>query len=209
MSKLARITIALQVVLIIGATLVIAQTPLTNALNLRVRTDAAGSLITSYAAMSGSAGPLTAFGNIRLRTDSNGYLLTTAGTGTFTPDSICMNAANQDVCLGRLGSGLFYITDNDLTPLIKTNVSGIPVASSCGDGAVATGSSNSVGRVDSAATMTGCTLTFSVTFAGNNVACIIENLVANRGNVTAVSSTAFTVSNLTAGDDFMYHCYGY
>lgn len=87
------------------------------------------------------------------------------------------------------------------------NFSGPPVASSCGDGALQTGSTNSSGRVVGT-TQTACTLTFSNTFGGNAADCQIENITANRGNVTASSSTAFTVSNLTAGDDFMYWCTG-
>src|SRR3990167_857623 len=54
-----------------------AQGPLTNAANLRVRTDENGYLLLTTAAVTGTDGPLTAFGNIRLRTDSSGYLLTT------------------------------------------------------------------------------------------------------------------------------------
>ena len=55
--------------------------PLTNAMNLRVRTDANGYLLVTVATASGSDGPLTPFGNLRVRTDANGYLLTTVGSG--------------------------------------------------------------------------------------------------------------------------------
>lgn len=121
----------------------LAQGPLTPFANLAVRTDGAGSLITSYVAFSGSAGPLTPFANLRGRTDSNGYLLTTAGSGTFTPDKICFDSTNQDVCIWRTGAKAGQIdTDaaggalNSLTvkgPLITSDSfrgPGSPLASS-------------------------------------------------------------------------------
>lgn len=83
----------------------------------------------------------------------------------------------------------------------------VPVVSACGDGALQTGSNDTVGRVIGT-TQTACTITFGGSYGGNSADCVMENLTANRGNITAASSTAFTVSNLTAGDDFMYVCLG-
>jgi hypothetical protein len=105
------------------------------------------------------------------------------------------------------GTGLADVTDGDGAPVARLNVAGAPTLSTCGDGALQTGSSNTSGRVVGT-TQTACTLTFSVSFGGNSADCFIENLTANRGNVTAASATAFTVSTLTAGDDFMYWCVG-
>lgn len=67
-----------------GAWIASAQGPLTNALNLRVKSDASGYLITSGAAYTAPDGPLTALGNLRLRTDANGYLLTTSSSSGTT-----------------------------------------------------------------------------------------------------------------------------
>ncbi len=61
--------------------------PLTNALNLRMRTDANGYLIATTGAYTGPDSSLNALGNMRLRTDANGYLIVTfgsAGAPTFT-----------------------------------------------------------------------------------------------------------------------------
>jgi hypothetical protein len=115
--------------------------------------------------------------------------------------------AGQDARIFRGAAGQFNLTDGDATPDLNLNVAGAPTLSTCGDGALATGSSNSSGRL-TGTTQTACTLTFSASFGGNSADCFIENLTANRGNVTAASATAFTVSNLTAGDDFMYWCPG-
>lgn len=84
---------------------------------------------------------------------------------------------------------------------------GAPAVSSCGDGALQTGSVDSFGRVVGT-TQTACTITFSNALGTNGTVCVVENITANRGNVSATSTTAFTVSNLTAGDDFDYICVG-
>lgn len=109
-----------------------AQGPLTNALNLRVRTDANGYLMSSLAAYVGPDGPLTSFGNIRLRTDANGYLLTTTITSltTATVDAVtvfavdttymvlaCTGAETINTITGGVQGMLVYLenTDTDCT----------------------------------------------------------------------------------------------
>jgi hypothetical protein len=90
----------------------------------------------------------------------------------------------------------------------RLSVSGTaPTLSSCGTGTLATGSNDTVGRL-TATGATACTVTFSASFGGNSADCVIANMTANRGNVSAASSTAFTVSNLTAGDVVVYLCVG-
>lgn len=57
--------------------------------NLRGRTDAAGSLLTSAGAYTGPDGALQNFANMRLRTDANGYLITTTNSGgNFTVNNL-------------------------------------------------------------------------------------------------------------------------
>lgn len=156
-----------------------------------------------YPIVSGGGGVDVA-GTRAFQIDNTGVILTNGFSLKFSAGV----GGAADVTLGRTGAGLPFFSDADLTPLIKFNVSGAPALSACNDGVIATGSSNSSGRVDSAATMVGCTLTFSTPFSGNSADCVMNNLVANRGNITASSSTAFTVANLTAGDDFTYTCFG-
>lgn len=95
MNLLRKLTSSLLVGVMVGAGAWIgsAQGPLTNALNLGVRTDASGYLITTAVGYTAPDGPLTALGNIRLRSDANGYLLTTfngvqtlTGNLLFSPD---------------------------------------------------------------------------------------------------------------------------
>lgn len=250
------------------------QGPLTNAMNLRVVTDANGYLVVSSRAYTAADGPLTAMGNIRLRTDGSGHLLVTYGTagstvyladGTAALPSLTFasetdlgfsrgtsgtgginitqasgvqarladgsqaahgiivssgghfgwnsgalsqnGTATPDLLAFRGAAGILNITDANGTPDLNLNVSGTPTLGTCGDGALATGSSNTSGRVTST-DATACTVTFSASFGGNSADCVMANLIANRGFVSAASSTAFTVTGLTAGDDFMYWCAG-
>lgn len=73
-----KILLALSFLAMVCVADLLGQGPLTNALNLRVRTDANGSLVATGSAYTAPDGPLTALGNIRLRTDANGYLITTS-----------------------------------------------------------------------------------------------------------------------------------
>lgn len=120
------------------------------------------------------------------------------------------NAAGTvfDLQLGRNSAGQLNLSDADGTPDLNFNVSGSPTPSSCGDGALATGSSNTSGRIVGT-TQTGCTLTFSVAFPGNSADCFVQNITGTRAGETATASTtALVVAGLTAGDDFMYFCAG-
>lgn len=105
-----KVLVILSVLALLCAGDVIAQGPLTNALNLRVRTDASGYLISTGAAYTAPDGPLTAFGNIRLRTDANGYLLTTSSpsgsTNTFYAAN-GTNAAPSYAFSASTGTGLY------------------------------------------------------------------------------------------------------
>lgn len=122
----------------------------------------------------------------------------TAGTGSD----------NLDVRLAPAGAGAVLVASDYLNvDTIELVQAVAPTISSCGDGALATGSTDTVGRV-TGTTQTACTITFSSALGANSADCIMENLTANRGNITAASTTAMTVSNLTAGDDFMYICLG-
>lgn len=69
--------------------------PLTNAMNLRMHSDASGYLIATANAYTGPDGPLTALGNMRLRTDSNGYLIVTYNGGIQTMSTVNATVAYQ------------------------------------------------------------------------------------------------------------------
>lgn len=63
---------------------VIAQGPATNALNLKVKTDANNYLISTGFAYTAPDGPATSLANIKLKTDANGYLITTTSSSATT-----------------------------------------------------------------------------------------------------------------------------
>lgn len=138
---------------------------------------------------------------------------TTAPTGLFLWRYAINGAAyatswSLSIPSGTLSGPLVSVTAGYYLNGVETIALGTPVVSSCGDGVLATGSKDSVGRVN-ASNATACTVTFSNALGTNGASCIVENLTSNRGNVSAASTTAFTVSNLTAGDDFTYICFGY
>lgn len=81
-----------------------------------------------------------------------------------------------------------------------------PTLTSCGTGTVLTGSKDGAGGF----TVTGataCTVTFSAAWSVAPI-CVAEDITANRGNISAISTTAMTVSNLTDGDVVRWLCVG-
>lgn len=71
------------------------QGPLTNALNLLVRTDSNGSLYV-YGVPVGAQGPLRNLGNTMLRAYAPGALAVTVSGGSITPDVACFSGTTQD-----------------------------------------------------------------------------------------------------------------
>ena len=97
--------------------------PLTNASNLRVRTDENGYLLLNSTSVAATDGPLTSFGNIRLRTDENGYLrvnVATGGGGAPTSSQYWVGAADATLS-----------AEKDLSALVTAlviNTAGTPSA---------------------------------------------------------------------------------
>lgn len=87
------------------AATILAQGPLTNALNLRVKADSNGALIVTVGA-AGTQGPATNLGNLMLRTDSNGALQVAVGSGGSIP---------------LTGGGTFSTTDGTTTATLFAN----------------------------------------------------------------------------------------
>jgi hypothetical protein len=83
-----------------------------------------------------------------------------------------------------------------------------PVLSSCGTGTLATGSTDSSGRV-TATGATGCTVTFGASFGANSADCVVSDITATRANMTVTTNqTALVVASMTSGDTFTYLCAG-
>lgn len=82
-----------------------------------------------------------------------------------------------------------------------------PTVSSCGTGAVLAGSKDAAGQV-TATGATSCVVVFAAAWA-NAPFCVVENLTANRGNVSEITTAQMTVSNLTDGDVFQWLCVGF
>lgn len=91
---------------------VMAQGPLTPMMNLKVRTDANGYLLSAGGAYTSPDGPLTAMANLRGRTDANGYLLTasspTAGGGIIAAGVGTICSAPSFTFAGHLFDGFAW-----------------------------------------------------------------------------------------------------
>lgn len=120
-----KVVVALTLALTVALGLHAQDGPLTNAANLRVRTDANGYLISAAQTYSGPDGPLSVLANTLVRTDSNGYLIITnpsgfggvsdhgaltglsdddhtqyiLSDGTRGIDALCFDTTNADACL--------------------------------------------------------------------------------------------------------------
>lgn len=90
-----RVVIYVGVVAVLLSVVLLAQGPATNALNLRVRTDASNYLITSGFAYTAPDGPATSLANIKLKTDANGYLITTSSPSSSTNFFYAANGASS------------------------------------------------------------------------------------------------------------------
>ncbi len=114
---------------------------------------------------------------------------------------------------GVLAQGIIAPTQ----PAVLTPASGVapkligtssaPSLSSCGTGALATGSNDIAGRV----TVTGataCTVTFSTPYPIAAFCVVADVSDATKGIVSAQSISAFTINSLTSGDTVAYVCGG-
>jgi len=103
-------------------------------------------------------------------------------------------------------AGLSYaaVFTSSVDRLIANNASA-PAVSSCGTGAIATGSSDMAGEV-TATGATGCTLTFGTAFASTPSCVTLNETAPSRAYTVAVTTTAITLASLTAGDKVSWIC---
>ncbi len=201
--------------------------PITNALNLRVRTDGNNYLLASTGTYSGVDGPITAFGNLRLRTDQNNYLMValtgtqafgaiTATTGVFSSDvtarDLIAGAARNIYFTGRslftsTADKLLQVLDN--AAMTGTEISnGTPTLGTCTGGAMTSGSHNTAGQVTGNTSGT-CAVTFGTPNFTNTPFCQATDGTGARALfITAASASTFTVNGLTSGDAFTWVCLG-
>ena len=84
----------------------------------------------------------------------------------------------------------------------------LPTVTTCGTGTVTAGSTNNGGEV-TATGATSCTVNFtSSPFATVAFCTVSEETTAAAIRISAQSTSAFTVTGLTSGDKFTFHCFG-
>ena len=139
------------------------------------------------------------------------------GIGTAAPDLSLTVAAASDVgWLGRIqfessANALLNVLDDGGTFGLQFNTgTAEPTVSACGTGpAVTAGSRNGAGEITLGTAATACTITFGAPAWTNTPFCVVEEETsADAQFISAISTTAFTVSGLVASDKFMWVCVG-
>ena len=82
-----------------------------------------------------------------------------------------------------------------------------PTISTCGTGAVVGNATDVAGEVH-ATGATACTVSWTGTFTDQPYCVATDNTTAAALKLAYVSTTGFTISGLTSGDTFSYHCIG-
>jgi hypothetical protein len=117
---------------------------------------------------------------------------------------------NTREAFSSTADGLLNITTNAGSLGVQLNTGATtPTVTSCGTGAVTAGSRNVAGQI-TATGATACTITFSSPAWTNAPFCTItmRNVPLTAAYISAESTTAFTVTGLTAADVFNYICIG-
>lgn len=109
-----------------------------------------------------------------------------------------------------LTNGLIKATNNAVTIGIELNVGTAgSTVTTCGTGTITANSRNMAGGF-TATGATACTVTFGTPAWTNTPFCVVtlRNAPTTTPYISAISTTAFTVSNLTANDVINYNCIG-
>lgn len=142
----------------------------------------------------------------KFRVDNTGQIVTVS--------SVVLGAASSMLFTGRSrltsnNDGLLNALSNAGSVGAQWNVGTADVTvTSCGTGTVTAGSRNTGGQI-TATGATACTVTFASPAWTNTPFCVATEVTAARALfISAASTTAITISGLTAGDVFNYICVG-
>lgn len=103
---------------------------------------------------------------------------------------------------------LFRVTNSANAGVLINAGTAAPTVTSCGTGSVTSTSNNTAGEITATGATT-CTVTFGAPNWTNTPFCTVtDETTAAALRISAISATAFTVTNLTSGDKFMFHCLG-
>lgn len=147
----------------------------------------------------GVAFPLTTVTTTGL-IDGGNARVTAGGNYSWNGRNLMRSSAN----------GLFNVGQNSgATPQVSMNTgTAQPTVASCGTGTVDAKSTNVAGRITPTGAMA-CTVTFGLPNWTNTPFCIVTfETVAEVNRISAISTTAFTVTFATAANVFDYVCLG-
>lgn len=146
-----------------------------------------------------------------LAPDGGGYLK--VSNGVVTVNSATLSLASSGTSRGAFANpsadGVLQWNASGGTIGVEMAVGAAnPTATTCGTGTVTAHSTNVAGEVTATGATT-CTLTFGATAFTNQPFCTVtDETTAAALRISAISTTSFTVTNLTAGDKFLYVCLG-
>lgn len=144
---------------------------------------------TTYPMVISSTGALTTLNNI------------------VTGGAVTLSSSN-DIVRSTANGLVNFNNNNESFGVQINNGTAAPTLTTCGTGAVTSGSRNSAGE-GTATGATVCTVTFGTPAWTNTPFCTVVNGTAARALfITAASTTAFTVNGLTAADKFTWTCIG-
>mgnify|MGYP001590906353 CR=1 FL=1 len=132
--------------------------------------------------------------------EADGYML--AGGGNV----IGWSSRNQ---FSSPANGLVNASENAQAIGVQVNIgTAAPTVDTCGTGTITANSNNSVGDV-TATGATACTVTFGAPAWTNQPFCVVQDVTSEEpSRISAISTTAFTVTGLVSGDRFLYLCLG-
>jgi hypothetical protein len=148
-------------------------------------------------------------------TGSIGAAGSVTSQGLISTGSLRVNTTNLmfwflRAVMASSADGLWGVSDYNEAFGIQLNTgTAAPTVTSCGTGTVTAGSRNTTGQI-TATGATACTITFGAPAWTNAPFCTItmRNVPLTAAYISAESTTAFTVTGLTAADVFNYHCIG-
>lgn len=165
------------------------------------------------------ASATTPSGALNFRSSLNGAASTlplsllSSGFASFAGSvSISTTGSFQIASRNRILSaadGLTGINNTNQSTGIQINVgTAAPTLTSCGTGTVTAHSTNTAGEV-TATGATACTVTFGLPNWSFQPFCVVNNRTTDDHIlISAISTTAMTVSGLTSGDKFTFICLG-
>jgi len=167
-----------------------------------------GNTVTSQLQLQCDVSPFNGGGYTSPLVINNSGQLTTTGA-VIAGASSSFSLSGRSVIQSTADGKLKFNQNSGATVSVELNMgTAAPTVTSCGSGTVTAHSTNTAGEV-TATGATACTVTFGApAWAFQPFCTVTDETTASALRISAISTTAFTVANLTSGDKFMWTCFG-